>query len=126
MQSTLVRVLLTLVLALAAPSLAAAQAGQTMDRTLTAAHRPILNVTNYPFGLRKAVSLEQLSQAIVRAGAHRGWSIVQVRPGVLVGTLNLRTHQAVVDIVHDQSAFSITYKSKIGRASCRERVYVLV
>lgn len=111
MKPTFVRILFMLVLGLAALTLAAAQGSQTMVQTLTAQQRPIVNVSNYPFGLTKPARLEQISQAIVRAGARRGWSIVQVRPGVLVGTLNIRTHQAAVDIVHDTSTFSITYKS---------------
>lgn len=114
MNPALGRILFAIILGALAPGLALAQAGQTVDEPVSARQRPIENVANYPFGNQKALTLQAVSQAIVRAGARRGWSVVQVRPGVLVATLNIRSHQAVVDIVHTTTVFSITYKSSVN------------
>ena len=39
------------------------------------------------------------------------WEMVVAEPGHIVGTLNLRSHQAVVDIPYTTQMYSITYKS---------------
>lgn len=51
------------------------------------------------------------SEQIRRAGAGLGWVMEDVGPGLIRGTLNLRTHQAVVDIPYDRRRFSIRYAS---------------
>lgn len=58
----------------------------------------------------RAVSLGEVTQAIQNAGAGLGWQMREVRPGHMIGTLALRTHLAVVDVVYDTDSFSITYK----------------
>jgi hypothetical protein len=77
---------------------------------------PILNVTKEPLGAPPGsqVMLEDVSRAIWAAGKHLGWEMQQVRPGELIGTLNLRRHQAVVSITHDTSTFSINYRGSIN------------
>ena len=54
-------------------------------------------------------SLAQRGDEIRRAGAQLGWVMESQGPGLMRGTLNLRTHQAVVDIPYDQRRFSIRY-----------------
>lgn len=56
-------------------------------------------------------SLAQRSDQIRRAGAGLGWAMQPEGPGLIRGTLNLRTHQAVVDIPYDMRRFSIRYVS---------------
>jgi len=58
----------------------------------------------------KALTPAQVRQAIVTAGTALGWSVVEAQPGKLEGTLNLRTHTAVVDIPYSASAYSIVFK----------------
>ena len=36
------------------------------------------------------------------------------KPGLIVGTLNLRTHTAVVDIPYTTTSYSILYKSSVN------------
>ncbi len=55
--------------------------------------------------------MAQRALQIKRAGASLGWIMVEERPGVIRGTLNLRTHQAVVDVPYDRTAYSIRYVS---------------
>ncbi|MSR23503.1 MAG: hypothetical protein EXR96_00205 [Nitrospiraceae bacterium] len=62
----------------------------------------------------KEPSLEQVRKAIVEAGGSLKWDMTDVQPGHLVGTLNLRSHQAVVDIKYNTKKYSITYKSSMN------------
>ena len=56
-------------------------------------------------------TLSQRADQIRRAGAGLGWRMEQHGPGLIRGTLNLRAHQAVVDIPYDAQRFSIRYVS---------------
>ncbi len=51
------------------------------------------------------------AEQIKRAGAGLGWIVQEQQPGLMRATLNLRTHQAVVDIPYDRTRFSIRYVS---------------
>ena len=73
---------------------------------------PIYNVDNAPItsGSAKALGAAQVRQAIIAAGSSLGWRIGDAGPGRLEGTLNLRTHTAVVDIPYSAGSYSIKYK----------------
>lgn len=53
--------------------------------------------------------LDARSEQIKRAGAGLGWAMEDVGPRLIRGTLDLRSHQAVVDIPYDRDSFSIQY-----------------
>ncbi|WP_207538038.1 hypothetical protein [Sabulicella rubraurantiaca] len=54
-------------------------------------------------------NLSDRALQIRRAGASLGWSMSDFQPGLMRGTLNLRSHQAVVDIPYDRNRFRIRY-----------------
>ena len=56
---------------------------------------------------------EDVYKAIYRAGTSLGWRIKKVDENTLLGTLNLRSHTAVVTIKYSAKDYSITYKSSI-------------
>ena len=56
-------------------------------------------------------TLSQRADQIRRAGAGLGWRMEPQAPGLVRGTLNLRAHQAVVDIPYDAQRFGIRYLS---------------
>lgn len=58
----------------------------------------------------KELTLDQATKAIVLAGMGLKWEMEVATPGHIIGTLNLRNHQAVVDITYDTKTYSITYK----------------
>jgi hypothetical protein len=58
----------------------------------------------------KEPSLEDVQKAIITAGAGLGWQMAIVKPGEIVGTLNVRSHQAVVTIPYTTKTYSILYK----------------
>jgi hypothetical protein len=68
---------------------------------------PIYNVSNASFVGHG--SMAQRNQQIKRAGAGLGWIMEDVGPNLIRATLNLRTHQALVDIRYDQGGFSMRY-----------------
>lgn len=74
---------------------------------------PVRNVSNSPVTPLpgKQVSLTDVQNAIIKAGAGLGWRMVAVKPGLIEGTLRLRTHTAVVLISFDTRAYNINYKS---------------
>ena len=55
--------------------------------------------------------LAQRADQIRAAGASLGWRMDSRGPGLMRGTLDLRSHQAVVDIPFDQQRFMIRYVS---------------
>lgn len=75
--------------------------------------KPLLNVTDAPVTV-SGKSADQVKSAIVRAGTQLGWQIVEVKPGMLMGTLKLREHVAVVDIPYSSSKYSILFKSGVN------------
>jgi hypothetical protein len=77
---------------------------------------PILNVSDAtvtaPAG--KALSKDQVRQAIMRAGAGLGWQITDEGPNMLVGTIHLRDHKAVVEIPYSTASYSLRYRSSVN------------
>lgn len=73
--------------------------------------KPVYNVPNTPVTTSKPnANLDDVGKAIVRAGAALGWKMQVTNPGHILGTLNLRTHEAVVDVNYSQTSYSINYK----------------
>ncbi len=72
---------------------------------------PVYNIVNAPVDVsNKKATLDEVGDAIRRAGAALGWQMKLVKPGLIAGTLNLRTHTANVDIAYNYKTYDITYK----------------
>jgi hypothetical protein len=70
----------------------------------------VRNVTDAPVVSNKAsLTLDDVRVAITRAGTGLGWIMIEERPGLIKGTLKLRSHEAIVDVTYDTSAYSIQY-----------------
>lgn len=82
--------------------------------------QPVYNVENAAYGLSAAgqprnLNMRQIEQAIVKAGANRGWVMERQSVGHVVGGLVVRgKHSATVDIYYDREAFSIVRKETQG------------
>jgi hypothetical protein len=72
----------------------------------------VYNVEKSPVTLYgdNQATMEQVEKAIFRAGAGLGWKIKTVSPGVMVGSLAVRRHVAIVDITYNTQEYNITYK----------------
>lgn len=76
-----------------------------------ATRAPLYNVSSAPVDVgKKHASLEEIGDAIRRAGASLGWQMQAVKPGLIAGTLNLRNHTAKVDVAYNTKTYDITYK----------------
>ena len=75
---------------------------------------PIYNVENAPVSATHKVTMDQVGDAIVRAGTSRGWIMKRVKPGHVVGTLQQRGLMAQVDITYNSKSYSINYKDSQG------------
>lgn len=71
---------------------------------------PLYNVERSSFNLSEQKSMSEITEAIQRAGTRLGWQMNVERPGLMTGTLNLRSHQALVEIPYDTTGFSIAYR----------------
>jgi len=63
-----------------------------------------------PTPTQTRTSADDVRKEILAAGASLGWVMKEQSPGLIVGTLALRTHLAVVEIPYNTSSFSIRYK----------------
>ena len=72
----------------------------------------IYNVKDAPVqtATGKEPSMEDVQKAIIQAGAGLGWNMAVVKPGEIMGTLNVRSHQAIVTIPYTSKTYSILYK----------------
>ncbi|HEX9685237.1 MAG TPA: hypothetical protein VGA25_05235 [Burkholderiales bacterium] len=72
---------------------------------------PVYNVMDAPIVATKSnPSLDEVGNAIQRAGVALGWQMKQTKPGHIAGTLILRKHVAVVDVNYSAKSYSINYK----------------
>ena len=62
--------------------------------------------TSIPSPSGKELTLEQVRKEIVAAG----WQMTDVKPGELLATYNIRSHQAIVAIPYTTKNYSILYK----------------
>jgi hypothetical protein len=76
---------------------------------------PIYDVKGSPIitASGKTPSMQQVQSAILQAGTQLGWQISNDKPGKMTGRLNLRSHQAVVNIDYDTKQYSITYRDSV-------------
>lgn len=80
-----------------------------------ATRAPLYNVSAAPVDVsKKNASLDEIGDAIRRAGASLGWQMKLVKPGLIAGTLNLRNHNANVNIPYSTKTYDITYKDSVN------------
>ena len=73
---------------------------------------PVRNVYDAPVTTGKpAYTTADVKKAIMAAGASLGWQMRDAGPGVIEGTLFLRSHMAQVEIPYTKQNYSITYKN---------------
>jgi hypothetical protein len=77
---------------------------------------PIQNVSEAPVttATGKQLSNAQVRDAILRAGAALGWQMKEEGPGMLVASLQLRGHSAVVAIPYTPRTYSLQYRSSMN------------
>jgi hypothetical protein len=74
---------------------------------------PILNVSEAPTvnAQGKVLSKDEVRAAIFRAGSALGWQMRDEGANMVVGSISLRRHAAVVEIPYSGTSYSIKYRS---------------
>lgn len=70
--------------------------------------------SNYGWGPRKEVTIEQMRATIEKTARNLGWTLSDIKPGSFVAEREWGPngkHNIVVDVVYDRKTFSIRYKS---------------
>lgn len=57
---------------------------------------------------------KDVRNAILQAGISLGWQMDDVRPGLIMATLNVRDHMAQVEIPYDRHTYSILYRDSVN------------
>lgn len=60
---------------------------------------------------KQNLSMDNVTKAIIRAGASLGWQMKKVKDGEIIGTLYLRDHMAQVKIPYNTKDYSILYQN---------------
>ncbi|GAA0199991.1 hypothetical protein GCM10009123_04190 [Kangiella japonica] len=78
--------------------------------------RPLINLNNHniEYLVNGEKTVEDVKLSIIQAGQVLGWQMQPIAPGVIRGTLNIRAHQAVVDIPYNTKSYSIIYVSSVN------------
>jgi len=85
---------------------------------------PIHNVKSAPIPATAEVeNLKEVTKAIQRAGIGLGWKMRVKEPGHIIGTLDIRSHQAVVDIKYSKSGYDITYKDSSNLEHSGDKIH---
>lgn len=75
---------------------------------------PVMNVTDAPTSTNRPASLDEIGNAIVRAGASLNMQMRKVRPGVIDATYAVRGLSATMEIKYNTKSYSIEYKDSQG------------
>ncbi len=84
---------------------------------------PVYNQQTTPNEAPPDATLEQVTKAIKQAGLNLGWRMTEEEPGRIIGTLRLRRHQAVVEILFDTESYSITYLDSVNLKYDGEKIH---
>ncbi len=82
-------------------------AGCRSSAVYTVADAPIITSA-------RSYTIKDVRNAILQAGASLGWQMDDVRPGLLIATLNVRDHMAQVEIPYDRHTYSILYRDSVN------------
>ncbi|MNK87868.1 hypothetical protein D3C87_1078140 [compost metagenome] len=74
--------------------------------------QPIRNMAANPVAFN--LTDEQVANAIITAGTSKSWVMKKERPGLIRGQVNVRQHQAVIDIPYSAHDYSINYVSSVN------------
>jgi hypothetical protein len=81
--------------------------------SLSACQSTVLQKT-YSDQIAYNLEQHQVEQAILEAGATRGWMMTPVKPGEINAVLNIRAHKVVTSITYDAKTFSVNYVDSVN------------
>jgi hypothetical protein len=77
---------------------------------------PIMDITDATIVTASGTALSKadVRSAIVNAGSNLGWEIEDTNPDMLVLTIKLRAHMAVIEIPYSATNYSIKYRTSVN------------
>ncbi|MHC1711351.1 MAG: hypothetical protein AB9872_04285 [Solidesulfovibrio sp.] len=86
---------------------------------------PIRNIpdNDIPTMQGMALTQEELETSIIRGGNKLGWTMRKMEPGLIVGTIYVRSHEAQVNIRYNDKSWNITYRSSNNLKSNGETIH---
>lgn len=75
---------------------------------------PVQNIADQSIETNRPVSLQEIGNAIVRAGASLNMQMRRVRPGVIDATYAVRGVSATMEVKYSTKSYSIEYKDSQG------------
>jgi hypothetical protein len=74
---------------------------------------PVYNVEAdaIPVSAQQKLSSEQVGKLIAKAALDKGWSVKEVKPGLMHCTMKWRDHSATIDIKYSKHSYSIELDS---------------
>jgi len=63
-----------------------------------------------PTTYEKSLTMEEVESAIIMGGSEAGWNMRKQEPGLIIGTIQVRQHEASVDVRYTETTWSITYR----------------
>jgi len=86
----------------------------TISSTASARLDPVFDIVATEIVSNTPKNLEAVKKAIIAGGKVRQWRMKEVVPGHLEAVIDVRTHQATVDIMFDELTYSITYRDSVN------------
>ncbi|WP_428773810.1 hypothetical protein [Vibrio sp.] len=74
--------------------------------------QPIMEVENTPVAYQ--LQNEQVKKAIVTAATKRGWIVNEIKPGMLKGSITVRSHFAEINMPYSNKYYSIHYVKSVN------------
>ena len=71
--------------------------------------QPVLNFSQQL--VPNSLTTEQVKKCILLAGVKRKWHMREIHPGIIHGIINVRSHEAEIDIPYSNKEYSINYRS---------------
>ena len=68
---------------------------------------PVMNIDSAAIVVDEKHTSKDIKKAIIRAGASLGWNMQPKKNGHIIGTLHLRKHKAVIDVLYNKNNYSI-------------------
>lgn len=66
---------------------------------------------------------QQLEQAILEAGAGRGWLMTPQEPGKIHAELNIRSHKVITMVHYNPQSFSVTYVDSVNMDAKKGKIH---
>ena len=82
------------------------------EEAMAARAKPVYNIVDKPIttGSGQILELSQVGGVLAGAARAKGWAVIDVEPGYLKASIQVRQHFAAIDIRYTRETYSIYYR----------------